>query len=320
VYLYHQKEQAEKQKQNESQRRSSRPATPSGGSGATPSGGGRRKIGGYAPLPGERVLGQQYDDAGRPVGRPTNPGRNGLAPRGTGRPGRPVPGRPIPGRDNRFNNPAVNGGLQNPALSGPFDPTSLVDPQGNASDIIMWIHDDTVVPGKTYRYRVRISLKNPIYNTQGLTKNKEFETQLAITSDWSLWSPGIQAPPVTEFWISRAVPQIAKGVISNVTVDVFKHEKGIWSEATFVVGPGDSIGSTKNSVDFSTGMTLVDIRSDIRDKDTKILVADEKGNIKVINFLEQLSDPRYATLKQKVKDAANPGPAASTGAPSLINR
>jgi hypothetical protein len=322
VYLYRQKEAAEKQKQEAAARKAKadstrKPATPSGG-GTGESGGGRRKIGGYAPLPGEgRVPGQRYDDAGRPIGRPTNPTRpgfdRGMTPRGEGS------GRPAPGRE-RFNNTGPVGGLQNPALSGPFDPTMLIDPQGNASDIILWFHDDTVVPGKTYRYRVKISLKNPIYLTQNLTKNPAFETQLAIASDWSAWTPSVKAPPTTEFFVSRAVRPINGANINKVTIDVFKHEKGDWAEATFEVSPGDGIGSVKNNVDFATGITLVDIRGDIRDKDTKILVADDKGSLAVLSFETQKNDPRYQTLKQKVKDAATPGPAAEAGSPPLINR
>lgn len=319
VYLYRQKEQAERQKQEEAARRAKadanrKPATPSGGS--TGEGGGRkRSIGGYAPLPGEgRVPGQRYDDGGRPIGRPTNPGRNGFDRGAIPREGS---ARPNPGRE-RFNNTGPTGALQNPALSGPFDPTLLVDPQGNISDIIMWFHDDTVIPGKTYRYRVKISLKNPIYLTQNLTKNPAFETQLAITSEWSAWTPQVKAPPTTEFFFARAVRAIIGNTINKVTVDVFKHEKGDWSEASFEVSPGDSIGSMKNNVDFATGMTLVDIRGG--DKETKILITDEKGNLKVVSFEAQKNDPRYGVLKQKVKDAATPGPAAEAGAPSLINR
>lgn len=322
VYLYNQKQAAEKEKQEAAARKSkaesTRPPAPAGGSG---SGSGRgRKMGGYAPLPGEgRIPGQRYDDGGRPIGPTGRPGRQGYD-----RGARDGMGRPLPGREGPRFNPNQNfnnGPLQNGVPTDSFDPTLRVDPQGVANDIIMWVHDDTVVPGKVYRYRVKVSLKNPIYNTQGLTTNKAFETQLAITSDWSAWSPEIQAPPSTEFFFSRAVPQInGKGVINTVMVDVFKHEKGDWTEATFNVGPGDSIGRLKDNMDYNTGMTIVDIRGDLREKDTKIMVADEKGSLKVISFQSQLADKRYADLKEKVKAAAASGPAAAAGTPSLINR
>src|SRR5207248_5635336 len=139
-----------------------------------------RTIGGYAPLPMQlaegptRVPGQQYDDGGRPIGprgTPARPGYRGPPSRYSDRtpspaynPAQPTPADTTPQFDQ-------NNQVQNPVLSQPFDPSKLVDFKGNAPSIIMWAHDETAVPGKTYRYRARVKMKNPLYNTNALAQD-----------------------------------------------------------------------------------------------------------------------------------------------------
>jgi hypothetical protein len=326
VYIYNQKQKDEKQKADAASRKakmdSSRTATPptggtTGGAGGGAAGGGRKR-GGYAPLPEQYAADPtpRFDDGGRPI----VPGA------------RPVGGRrPIqPGREGNYREggrnlnatPMINNGMvQNSALTQPFDPTKLLDGQGNPSDITIWAHDDTVVPGKTYRYHVRVSLKNPLYNSQGLAKDPAFETQLAITSPWSAWSE-IKAPSNSEFFFSRTLQQINGKAISGVMVDVFKREKGDWYQGSFQISQGDGVGrlDSKSKIDFSTGATLVDIRPDVTGKDSRIMLADELGNVTVASFQAQLKDPLYESLKEKAKATAAAAPAASAGGnPALIN-
>jgi len=321
VYKYNQAQKAEKEKQEGMRRKQQMDANrkssaPSGGGGEAPPR--RRAGGGYAPAPSEgRPAGQRYDDAGRPIGRPTAPGRGMERYPGQGQ--REGSGRGTP----RFVNPnpqMANGAIQNQALMQAFDPTTLalVDNDGKDASIIIWMNDDNVTPGKTYRYRIKVSLKNPLYNTSGLTNNPKLETQYAVESQFSDWTE-VKAPVNSQFFFPRLVQPIGKGN-PTLNVDVFKREKGDWYQATFEkLGPGDTIGGIKNKMDFSTGKTIVDMRLDIREKDWKILISDETGNLRVVSFDEQLKDPLYQILKDKVKAAAAAGPAATADSPALIN-
>ena len=343
VYLYKQSVQAEKQKQDAAARRSKMDATrppPSDGGGRSGGGGGRR-IGGYAPLPIQLAEGPGV-----------TPGRQPFPGGGRGGYNRDGMGRIIPpdgnaaGRRRGYYPPATpgtpgsaqpqlnpDGQVQNPALTAPFDPTRLLDYKGNAAEILMWAHDDTTEPGKTYRYRLRVKLKNSLYNTFGLTATPEMAAQFALQSDWSPWKE-VVAPRTTEVYYATYSAKLgttpgAKREINSVTAEIFKHERGKWTSEKFVVTPGDVIGGVKNGVDYATGTTLVDLRPNVRDQDLRIMVADQSGNVSNVDYQAQLKDKNYKNLTDKVKSQTinnannGGGPAASLngvrGNPALIN-
>jgi uncharacterized membrane protein YgcG len=355
-YIYNQQKKAEEQKVKAAERKSAAAAKSSTGTGSGSregggggGGGGGRRIGGYAPLPIELASsGPGISDdprrgqpgAGRgvrpvPSGRetPTNP-----AQRNDGRRpplGRDGYGRDIPGRES-FNRgadgygrtnttPTYNpdGQVQNPALSAPFDPTRMTFGVGvNANnDIIMWAHDDTVQSGKTYHYRMRVKLKNPLYNTFNLAKNPDDAAKFAIDSPWTGWKE-VTAPRTTDYYFTSVRQQMSTRTVTSVSVSVFRKEKGEVKKETFVVAPGDLIGGIKNGVDYSTGVTLVDLRPDVREKDCRILISDDVGNINTINYLQQLNDPSLKILEEKVNSAtigAGGTAPAAAGNPALIN-
>lgn len=354
VYIYNQAKKAEEQKARAQDRKSKTDAaeaarkgassgTGGGGSGGGGGGGGRR-IGGYAPLP------PGPEDGAR---RRPPPGSDRTAAPGAGRsnPATPTP----PGAYRREAYPGYNGGgrtpamplnpatpslnsdgqiqSQNAALTGPFDPTRLpLDLKGMPPEILMWAHDDTAQAGKTYRYRLRVKMKNPLYHVFGVAANEADTAKLALESPWSDWKE-VTAPRTTEFFFAQTHQSLIAKTVTSVTVEVFRHEKGQWMKETFTVSPGDGIGAVKTTVDnttglktnvdFSTGMTLVDLRPEARDKDLRILVSDNVGNLTTINYQAQLNDPWYKELQGKINkpDPTTGGtaPAAAAGNPAFIN-
>jgi hypothetical protein len=185
VYIYKQKERQEKQRQDAQSRRQSTDAArrsgPSGGYG----GGGRRTLGGYAPLPIELAAGQGVSDRNAPPGNrgggrypvpPPTPGA-GMGGRGpSGMPPLPPGARgPVGQPGGRpytppYTPPSGYGAGYNPGYAetpaptydpatglnsiptGPFDPTRIPpNTKGQIPEVSVWAHDDTVVPGKTYR-------------------------------------------------------------------------------------------------------------------------------------------------------------------------
>jgi hypothetical protein len=358
VYIYNQQKKAEEQKQKAQERKSktdaaenARRSAGGGRSAEGGGGGGGRRIGGYAPLPIQLAANPANPEDGSRRGgapnpadrRPLTPGRNtpltppGGWPRGeggdSGRRRVPPDGYgarvPMPGVPGAPMTPSLNPDgqiqTQNPALTAPFDPTRLpLDLKGVPQEIVMWAHDDTAQPGKTYRYRMRVKLKNPLYNTFGLTEKPDDAAKFALESPWSEWKE-VTAPRTTEYFFAAMRQQVMAKTVTSVTVDVFRHEKGLWKQASFVVSPGDGIGGMKDNVDFSTGVTLVDLRPDAREKDLRILVSDDVGNLTTVNFQAQVNDPWYKELKEKITNQTAPdgtgtgtSPAAA-GNPALIN-
>jgi hypothetical protein len=347
LYLYQQQIKRERQKQEADQRRAKAAAAAaaqkarSGGGGG---GGGRRSIGGYddyndyIPIadysqqslegvilaqarPGpnrggsliEEEMGgrrrnpnQRYDDAGRPIG----PG-----------------GAPIPGGAGRGPvTPAAPGvdpniTLQGGVPTGPFNPINLVNqpvqpgqPQPApgqaqaANNIVCWAHDADIVPGKTYRYRMKVLFKNPVWATNGLCANPQHEQQFVLdvqnlndNQGWSDWSKDVRVAPTTQYFFASAKQQIARGAVLNAEVDVFKREKGDWTVSRFTVAPGDSIGQPKNGTDYTTGETLVDLRSDVRE--VRIITADQTGDLRSMPLSQYVNDPQYKDLAQQVEAA-----------------
>jgi len=97
-------------------------------------------------------------------------------------------------------------------------------------------------------------------------------------------------------------------------VDVFKREKGKWTKGTFTVTPGDSIGQPQGFVDFTTGDTLVDLRSEFRG-DVRIITADQSGELRSSPLSHYVKDPEYLDLQQQLRAAAEAAAGTDGAAP-----
>lgn len=331
VYLYKKKIRDDEEKQKAMERKQKMDAAAAAskarsgsGAGGGSGGGGRRSIGGYAPLPiqladsASEQNRRRFTPAGAqpPAARPPVPQRSVAPDRA---PSRYAPPESLP------TGPMVDpssGLVQNSLLQGPFDPTRVpVDLKGNVPDLQVWAYDDTATPGKTYRYRVKIRLKNPIFHTYGLAaKGKEaLADQFAIESDWSAWRE-VQAPRSTEFFFATSRRPIGGKTVTQVVADIFRHEKGEWTKETFVLAPGDAVGAPKGAIDYSTGSTIVDFRLDTREKDVQVLLADESGNIETRSVDGDVNNDWYKALQEKVKAGVAPAAAGQAGTtPALIN-
>jgi hypothetical protein len=139
--------------------------------------------------------------------------------------------------------------------------------------LTFWAHDDTMEPGKTYRYRIRLGVFNPISGT-----NKFHEDDADLKNHIVLWSEysdieEIVEIPGTLYFFPRDVQDSA----GAVTVNVAKYALGSWYTKDFSVKPGEVIGDVAElepkegngrrpavlgsfeTIDYSTGAVLVDI-------------------------------------------------------------
>ncbi len=124
-------------------------------------------------------------------------------------------------------------------------PDGMFDP-ATQKDFVVWAHDDTVKPGKTYRYRIRYTIANPVYGTQQLCKPAALAAEFAITSEKSDWTAPIAVESDSNFFAKGVGPK------GSITFDVFKWQNGVWDKKTVNADPGDTIAGTD--------WTLVDVR------------------------------------------------------------
>lgn len=150
-------------------------------------------------------------------------------------------------------------GPQAPALgpvpSGAFDPVAWT--QG---DVKTFQHDETVQPGKIYRYRARYVLMSPIYQQPAAAGTADLLNQFKWASAWSDWTATVTVPSRVSFFVASNITTNA----SSVQFEIFRYVSGQMRSKTYAVTPGDPIGTQESVADFTTGHVLVDIRRDAR--------------------------------------------------------
>lgn len=177
--------------------------------------------------------------------------------------------------------------------------------------IDVWAHDNTVEGGKTYRYRVRYKIKNPVWFAGNVTEPEALSATFALASEWSDWGSEVKVPPLVNFFVATSKAPTA----NSITFEVFKFEKGAQRSEKFPVSPGDTVGGLKNGVDFRTGWTVVDFRADPRTDDWQILLIDDDGKMVTRSFKGDRDDALYKGLQDQLRQQrAAEGVAVGSGA------
>ncbi len=110
--------------------------------------------------------------------------------------------------------------------------------------LILWAHDDTVEPGNTYQYKIRLGVFNPIAGKNWFyPQEQQYKDQVILWSDFSEVTDEIAIEPRVYFFPTV----LAKDSAGAVKIDVFKYHLGNWRNEAFDVHPGEMIGKT---VDF----------------------------------------------------------------------
>lgn len=138
--------------------------------------------------------------------------------------------------------------------------------------LVFWAFDDSIEPGKTYRYRIRLGVFNPVAGT-----NKIRERDKSKRDDTILWSAfskqtgPIDIPQRLYFFPLREAGKV-------VTFQVSRYQLGYWYNWNFPVQQGEVIGTAvqnkvadadeslkkqnvelPESIDYGTGAVLVDV-------------------------------------------------------------
>jgi hypothetical protein len=104
--------------------------------------------------------------------------------------------------------PAGGGALAQPVARNVGElPKAPFDPMAAGPDADCWAHDETVEPGKVYRYRVRYFLRNPVHAQPNAVdpKKPELSATFALVADWSEWSGDVTIAPRVRYFVSSRV-------------------------------------------------------------------------------------------------------------------
>jgi hypothetical protein len=104
--------------------------------------------------------------------------------------------------------------------------------------LLIWVHDDTVEPGKTYQYRVRVGVFNPVAGT-GQVVDRDMDKKDQVI----LWSPYSQVTnPVDVQQRTYLFARDIQDKTNTATVEVARYALGYWRTESFQVRPGEAIG------------------------------------------------------------------------------
>ena len=155
--------------------------------------------------------------------------------------------------------------------------TDTTDLSKMTEPLTVWAFDDTVQPTKTYRYRVRLGVFNPIAGTDRFIDNDNpLKNKVILWTDFSEPKQVVQIPAKLHLF-AQSIEEVKK----KVTVLVSRYRLGRWSTKDFKVTPGEAIGqkieksssesetdvalmgqfgvTTPREIDYSTGVVLLDV-------------------------------------------------------------
>ena len=137
--------------------------------------------------------------------------------------------------------------------------------------LVFWAHDDTCQPEKSYRYRIRLGVFNPIAGTEQFSERDKWQKNNVIL--WSGFSEETEPVeiPGTLYFFPIAIQEAA----NMVTVQVCRYALGYWYSRDFAVKQGEVIGKVvetwpedvgqeegitmPETIDYATGAVLVDV-------------------------------------------------------------
>ncbi len=104
--------------------------------------------------------------------------------------------------------------------------------------LVFWAHDDTVEPRKSYRYRIRLGVLNPVAGTNQLSEQDiSRKNEIVLWSGFSDITEPVEIPGMLLFF-AKHIREAAK----VVTVQVSKYVMGYWRSEDFTVSQGEVIG------------------------------------------------------------------------------
>jgi uncharacterized membrane protein YgcG/uncharacterized protein YggL (DUF469 family) len=204
------------------------------------------------------------------------------------------------------------------ALQGDMADTTAQEVEEEPQDTIMvWAHDMTVEPGKTYRYRFTIDVFNPFCarRINLIEEQHELAEGLVLQSASSEWSEPLYAEPPLRVFITGATapgqgPAGLGGLdLGTLNAQVYRFYDSRWWLDDVRVSPGDRIGGVKElrgadggsiEIDFSSDWFVLDVVSDVTANRT---ARDRRYAAKAI--LQNLYSPEMIVVRFPARDAGS---------------
>lgn len=143
-------------------------------------------------------------------------------------------------------------------------------------ELMFWAHDDSVEPGKSYKYRMRLGVANPIAGLESVSWVNGEEGDEDRMIFWSNYSESDEVIDIPErlYLFATDVKSAGSNVFS--VMEVAKYNLGNWNKEEFIVRPGEPIGKEveKKEDDDSRGGRRDDDEKEIVDYTTGAIVLD----------------------------------------------
>ncbi|MBN4060811.1 hypothetical protein JYU15_00060 [bacterium AH-315-I18] len=177
----------------------------------------------------------------------------------------------------------------------------------------VWQHDVSVKDGQSVRYRMIVSLLNPLFFQSQAPKEQQekYYQKLTLSSAPSAWTEPVQVLSEHHFFLA-GVNKASK----STAVEVYCIFNGQWQRREFDVKPGDPIGQVVQfqhgdgqiNVNMNVGGVVVDIDFDAPSAEsstkrtTRLIYFDGKTNTLQTRTLEQDQlDPKRSDLRKRLK-------------------
>lgn len=103
----------------------------------------------------------------------------------------------------------------------------------------IWVHDLTGVPGKTYRYRLRVVMYNLLAGYRPILKDPKNNLRVGLVSDWSPPSEPVTLERESYFFVGQPTDTTGK----TIQITVYKWHRGWLYTKAFTVGPNQAVGA-----------------------------------------------------------------------------
>jgi hypothetical protein len=121
--------------------------------------------------------------------------------------------------------------------------TGWTDMSKMREPLTFWAYDDMVEPGKSYRYRIRLGVFNPIAGTNKFKQqSKSYKDAVILWSEFSGVTEPVSIPKMM-YLFAKDIQEAAK----MVTIQVSKYILGYWYSEDFAVRQGEAIGKVVES-------------------------------------------------------------------------
>lgn len=224
------------------------------------------------------------------------PGGPGGGYPGGGYPGGGYPGEGYPGGGYPGGYPGDGNVASSTDINLPPVGNQQFVPGAGVGDVQGYAFDVTAQAGATYRYRIRYSILNPLFNAQANNIGPNLAAQFEIVSDDpTRWTEPVSVKANTHVFL-QTTPSIAGNL---VRFTLFHWQNGKWNRSNQTFSPGDSIGKVDAEIDYRSNWTLVEVRRDSTSDRAYALLMSDDGSTAKRDYEEdkdsqELKDLNYA--------------------------